>query len=683
MNARPLLAAALLAATLAPPLRGHGGNYRGPGDTVPSPGGRGCCLGLPVGTSGPHGPPAPKFGSGPGATGPGAWYAVERRLHWSLWWDRSRDAYVAQRLATVRSRRLRDPLAAFEDAFGLAAGRRLRAAHPSGPAAREIGAELESVLRSTAEPEIASSALVALARAVSGGPQRRVDEVRRTLVGFLSDGRETVGERAVLALGVLGDDGAVPLLAELVLDGSNARRVSGSRVSPRRRVFAAYALGLIAARTEDADVRRTIARTLLGVLGQGSGERPFAELQIAAVRALAAVPLEWEPSASDVDGVEGAASVDRASVLDALTAILGAPSAHRGAAGRVRAQTPIAMARLAGGGGSSPALRAYRARLASELIERARAAGETAAVRQSLVIALGWLGCADAPDAERIVSALEELSEDQTDAQVEHLALMALARIAACPGRAALSARIVECLERALVSDDGGRSSWAALALGVAGRAALDEGGSVSPRTRALLRRCFRHRCAPEFRGAYAVALGLIRDAGATPLLLNALEGYGAREHELRGHLCIALGLIGARSAGDALVEIVRRSMSATDLMRRAPLALALHGDPRGPEVLETALLDVEDHASLAAIAAGLGGLREPASVARLASLAAGETYEWFPAGKRGLVWAAVGSASGDASGWRRALFADGWNDAAGVDTLSHRETGTGVLDVL
>src|SRR6185503_15882982 len=98
---------------LEAPSFAHGGQYRGPGDTVPPGGGGGAGGGGPA-SAGPAGPaaPAPSAPGRPGAARPGAPTSAGARRGvtgsvdtgvdltlWTFWWEFNREPYLDLRTA--------------------------------------------------------------------------------------------------------------------------------------------------------------------------------------------------------------------------------------------------------------------------------------------------------------------------------------------------------------------------------------------------------------------------------------------------------------------------------------------------------------------------------------------------------------------------------------------------------
>ncbi|MEL6905667.1 MAG: HEAT repeat domain-containing protein, partial [Planctomycetota bacterium] len=497
-----------------------------------------------------------------------------------------------------------------------------------------------------------------------------------------------VAEAAALALGLLGDAEATNTLLGLALDDEEGRAHVGGPVPSRLRAFAAYALGLLGERTLDVDVRDAVRRGLLEVLERA----PSTELdvRVGAVRALAVVPFpRTEPAARS--RTAGVTRLDPATVVARLWRFVdedGSVPADRGSA-LLRAQIPIAASRIVmRGGPSTNAAERCRAWLVRESVVLARATGGAEEVRWSALIALGVL-CGDSADpiAREASAALFERACSPDDEQARCFASMALARAAARAGSAPEPLRLREEVERfllgAVTSEPLEVGAWSALGLGVLGRARLDAGGRVSNRTRRVLRSAFQERRSPAFRGAYALALGLVEDRGASGLLLDALRRIGRGQDALRGDICLALGLMRADDAADTLVELVGSSRYRVPLMRHAALGLALVGDPRAAGVLEARLTDAVGLASLTAIAAGIGGLSESTSVNRLLPRLRAEPANNRTGAVRPFVCAAIGIACdcGDVP-WR-AVYAAGWNHRASGTALVDLERATGLLDVL
>ena len=104
---------------------------------------------------------------------------------------------------------------------------------------------------------------------------------------FLRSANQYVSEKAVLALGIRGDDSFAPWLISILTDISQGRDLVGrSIVGDRIRAFAAYGLGLIGERTRDHSTKVAIYDALMAAL---PAERD--EVQAACLLSLGLLPM--------------------------------------------------------------------------------------------------------------------------------------------------------------------------------------------------------------------------------------------------------------------------------------------------------------------------------------------------------------------------------------------------------
>src|SRR5262249_21437809 len=116
--------------------------------------------------------------------------------------------------------------------------------------------------------ELTTAALIALGRTGDPLPADATRSLVPTLRARLGDPSQEISESAALALGILGDESGLDLLASLLADDAAARALlgGGRAVTARTRAFAAYSLGLIAEQARNNRTRQRAARALLAPL---------------------------------------------------------------------------------------------------------------------------------------------------------------------------------------------------------------------------------------------------------------------------------------------------------------------------------------------------------------------------------------------------------------------------------
>jgi len=508
------LRCAFVLCVLSPLLTAHGGSYQGPTSSAPGAGGGSGAPTIPTGGSGgisggsgassaptPSGAagsrtPATRGASGrsaTSATGGGLAPGLER---WEFWWQSRRDRFL----------HLRRRLDAGNPAPGSPAWFTARRG-PGTVATELIGRErvrdelLPALLELAAnakDGDILDSSLIALAR--SAGPAER-PVVHDTLVRLLAHPQRTVSAAAALALGILGGDAAREQLIPLLLDDSRGRQVVGGQpVDWFVRSFAALGLGLLG----DDPAREA----LLGLLAQ----LPDSERDLKA-SVLAALGLS-EPSPRMLYRTLGA--LRPLLVDEQLDPVL-------------RSYVPTSLAKACG--------RLALPDLTALLIDE----DTPHVVTQSTVIALGRVARLD--DAE-VVDALRATLLEHRDEPTRHFALITLAEMGARDREQRAGPESHVRLQRELQREiagkgrDRGHRSWGALAGAIYASVHLPARDRLLP----ALRDAFDDERDPSFRGAQALALGLLGDTQSAPEILKALDE--SQQDEFLGHAAMALGLL-------------------------------------------------------------------------------------------------------------------------------------------
>ncbi len=217
---------------------------------------------------------------------------------------------------------------------------------------------------------------------------------------------------------------------------------------------------------------------------------------------------------------------------------------------------------------------------------------------------------------------------------------------------------------------------WAGLAVGVMERAVVDGGGSTPLGVRESLRQLFVEARTPEDVGALAIAVGISRDTEALKPLLAQLGRVD--DANAQGYLCVALGLIDARSAAPRIEEIIQKSKFKPELLRQAAIGVGLLGDKDVVPSLVTMLQNAQGYSSQAAVASALGFIGDARSIDPLVAML--EKSD-LTAGARGFAAVALGIV-GDKEmlPWNAKISAN-INYVAATPTLTGQ--GLGILDIL
>ena len=466
---------------------------------------------------------------------------------WETWWGYHEAALLNLR-ARVDALRVRTP----SDEVGPRIPEALVAGHIVPALLAELGRDPGA--------ERTLAALTALARL---GP-RTLPEPHGTttelLTRLLGHKDRAVVESACLALGIVGDAAAVPVLVSLLRDDEVAQaRLGRGRVPEATRTNAVYALGVALAALGRVDVVRYAAHELVEVLADPESS---IDLCVAAVIALGECRSPEEPAPGEL-------------VDELLRRLLDGEEREQ-----VRAQAATSLGAL-----TARATNAVRGEVLAcllELLGDERAC--TPAIRQGIVLALGRL--ADSGGGEHEVAARRALCEvvAEGDRAARGLALVALAELGARPSREpgekglarlVASEREVETyLRRSLLESKGHLRAWAALALGLHGHALGKRGLALEEASRGALARLLASERSAEGAAALSIAAGLAGARGA----LAELEERAAEERD-PSYSSLALGFL--RDAQE--LERLRAEQRAVDhdylRLARVATARALLGD--------------------------------------------------------------------------------------------------------
>ncbi len=688
----PLVSFALLAG-LSLPCLGHGGAYRAPGDTVPggssssggTTGGGSGSTPTTGGTSTPGAPGQPSGGGaapGGGSSGSsgGGFSATPDLTRWQAWWGFNKDAFL-----DLKSRlHIADVLVGSDEAF---LGRPALARDELRPSPDDVFGKvvpaLLELLESERSNDILSGALVALAKIGDAPGENRI---AGRIAPFLADPNQELAETAAVALGILGNPAQVELLRAILegdLPGLRERGVElKSGPSERTRAFAAYGLGLVGHRN-DGPVRERIAGVLSRWMQRSAASTGQDDIPVACVVALGLVALPSDPFSAQPGGL--GAAPERVTSFEEQVQWMLALLERSEASTRVRAHVPIALARLlrAPQGKRSPLRKLALERLA---VRTGKHFDEHVDVRVGCVIALGQLATAGPEDAD-LRKRLMRVRDDLNEPGLGHFALISLGRASARPGLdaqpfAALeggSGNSREFLLEQLSGTNSATRCYAALALGLLERAADEAGQPRSEASFGALRRAFAEAKSPDEIGAYAIALGIARDKGASELLRQRFEKVS--DADARGHVAVALGLVGDRASIVRIQEVVAASRFQPELLRQAALALGLLGDKDVVPKLFDMLSRATSLSSQAAIASALGLIGDARSLDSLIAMTRGSEQRTDLA--RAFAAVALGMcADKESLPWNAKLATDA-NYRANTSTLYSPDTGTGILDIL
>lgn len=642
---------ALCVTVLSGLLLAHGGQYRGrlPADPPTWRPGSSTGGGIPF----PSGlPGATPGGGGGGPTGPttGASGPIDlgRSVHWSLWWEFNKDPFLQARGVA----RVNAPATGSDD-FYLGTRRRADRVDSLLPTEADcvdrIVPALAALLGRERNRDVQSATLIALGKV---GRDAEGIALEPLLAGAIARDDQEVRESAVLSLGIAGRAPALATLAALVRDDSIGRQLEQKeRVSQRTRAFAAYGLGLLAARSDDSLLLAEVQALLVGALqDQSSANR---ELHAAALTALGIL------------GLDPAVAPQKLLLWRTVELLLDYHAKELGAGDElVQAHAAVAVARLLGRGNSAAHQRAKRV-FADELMARQRRGN---ALLQSSALALGMLVEATAEDAE-FCNALQRWYDDGRDRLSRYLSVIALGRI----GGEANRAWLLRAYERGNKATD---RPWLALALGLWANGA-GEAGSRDLTLASRLIDDLADSASRDTQAALAVSVGLTGHPDALHALLGHLATSEAEE-QTAGYVAVGLALLGDRNAIPVLLPILERSERRPFLLQQTAIALGVLGDRLANDRLIEKIQRAESVAVLAALARAISQIGDRRAIAPLIAL-----LDDKEASKLSLAFVAAalgGIGDKDLLPWNLPLSVD-CNYATGMDTLTNGATG--VLDLL
>lgn len=610
------------------PPTGGGSGHSGPGDTVPGGGsGGGGGNKPPTSPPAPNAPPPGDSGGGqigaplaprtpppgvegvPGSPGeapppkPTTPPRTDTLNSWQTWWHYNRWAHLE-----VKGSALAD---SGSGGFFLGHGEKAQIA----PLLRATQNQIRDVVQPALVAALARGGhadfeiytLHALAK-VRGFPTPEGTPAFEVVVRpFLRSANQYVAEKAVLALGIRGEDVFLSMLVSILEDTSEGRDLVGrSLVGDRLRAFAAYGLGLLGERTRSNAVRVAVYDALMAAL---PAERD--EVQAACLLALGLVPMpNGDAFVEGGDVFRGKTLVDQ--VLTILAFFEDATQSHRS-----RSHAPNAMARLVA---DAPEL--LRGQVAyAMLVASGPHTQELREVQNAAVVALGDIGrSGPEPIDQEIRSHLERVAyKSSADRSTRYLAMVSLAEAAARRGLSEQPFAGLEATRRLFqrnLRSRGETQAWTGLALGILEEDAGARGEVASPDSGKALRAALEKTRSYEVAGALAIALGMVRDPEAAEVLLARMAEAG--DNYMRGYSALALGMIGVPAAVDPIRQLLAASTSQPFLVENASIALALLGDQETGTRLFSVLERSANPKVQSSVASAMGWIRDPRPIGDL-----------------------------------------------------------------
>jgi len=670
---------------------GHGGSYRGPGDTVPpgggggggggtgpsSPGPSGPSTGGPAGpsTPGPAGPGVPTGGPGGRPAGPatGGGSPGPDLTTWEFWWGFNKDQFLNLK-AHVHS----GGVSTGGDDFFAGLGTKDQAKNTLKPSEETIRAKVVPALKEALEKErnndIVTGAMIALGKIGDEKSEDGKSEFEPIIAKFLADANQEIAETAAVALGILANEASVQKLKNLALDTPDGRKLVGSsEVKYRTRAFATYGLGLIGARTGKNEVRQEITRILVEMLQ--APETSTRDIKVAAVIALGLTPIDVDPSEDPEGAADNAAS--RQSQLKYLERFYKDQKNHF----ITRSHIPTAMARLMTG---APAdLKDGMAALFLEALDKN--SKEKDEVRQSCVLALGMIGDSDTDKIDADIRAGLKRMSDDGDLQSKNFTNIAMAQVGGRPGKGADNEKgqkeAREFLLQQLNKGKGHMKPWAGIGVGVMEHGLTKSevaASSAGATAKESVRKALADAVSPDQVGAFSIGLGIAGDIEAKKLLQEKLTKTS--EPNTKGYVAIGLGLMDAREYVKDIQAIVMDSKYKPDLMKSAAIGLGLLGDKELVPELVKMLGEAKGQSSQAAIASALGFIGDSRSIDPLVAML--QKKDGITDSARGFAAVALGIvADKEPLPWNSKISTN-INYRANTTSLTG-DNGTGILDIL
>jgi len=673
---------------------GHGGTYRGPGDTVPPGGGGGGGGGGPS-TPGPSGPsaPGPSGPSTPGPAGPaapgnsgpkgpttaGSSGGADLTL-WQFWWGFNKDPYL-----NLRGHIHSDSTLTGSDDFFLGHGQKSQAKDSMAPSEEQIRGTivpaLIEALQNERQNDIVTGAMIALAKIGDEVTEDGTSPFEEIIRPFLNDANQEIAETAAVALGILGNPKSIDTLEHLLRDDATGRSLTGNEagVMYRTRAFAAFGLGQIGYYTEDPEVRKRIVGILWDICESPRGRTR--DVKVAALIAMGLVPLDIGPSAELAEGEEDPGPMAPQTRNEQVEYLLGFFSAENDKDKHflVRAHAPRAIVKLMEDIDDDELKNRVVEVIAPYVTKRGNVGVRE--LRQSASLAFGMLGDLDNDKADQTIREHLMDASGNADAQVKNFSVIAMGQVGGRPGQGEDPLAGAKDVRKYLLTQlSKGKTQvkpWAGLAIGVMERGMLDSNIEPSSSSLQALRLALQDTKTVIEVGAYAIACGIAGDTDSEKILLDKLDNMS--DDTVRGYVAVGLGLMNSVAAIEPIQEVVQKSQYRGELLKQAAIALGLLGDKTLVTQLVTMLEEAKTLTTQAAIASALGFIGDARSVDALVAMLKDQS-KTGPA--RGFAAVALGIvAEKEMLPWN-AKFSVDINYRANTTTLTGQE-GTGLLDIL
>ncbi len=636
----------------------HGGQYRGPEDTVPPDAGRGPGRGSGGGPRGPTTPgpaapgqPAPPRGGDSGGSrggvpgaGPttGRSYSIPEDFGtWQYWWEFNKDAYL-----DLKRHVFAGSVATGSIDVEVGRGADIAVTVSARPSATDLTTRvIPALLAGLDAPEsnrdVVSSCMVALAKI--GRDRRFLPLVAKKLASPDQEIRET----AAIALGISTLPEALDVLVDLAQDSVSGRKLAGrANVDARSRAFACYGCGLVAHATSDLEVKRRVFATMTTLLDDARVTR--GDIMIAALQAIGLLRGSGTSGGKDLD----------ADVTAYLTAFM--EREDKDASAVVRAHAVTALARFVG----REANAAIKARFVTLLH-----GASSAWIQQSATLALGVVATKDDAD---VCEALRESLIKAKDPQVKAFSAIALGQVGGAANR--------DCLRKAMAKSKSPMKAWTALGLAILVDTERRQGSALGTQRSIVsdLLREYRDAADPEIAAGIAIALGITRDRDAENDVFDGLLRF-RKNAASAGYHAVALGMMGSQGLKSDLRLLLERSVRDDVLFSRCAIALGLLGDKAVALDLVRRLHDEDNTVAVASsLSQALGFVGDRRSLDGLVSIVRDHRRPNIPRAFAAVALGLIGDK--EDLPWNSKIAAN-INYRANVPTLT--DGSSGVLDIL
>ena len=566
---------------------GHGGQYRGPNDTVPPN------LGGPGDTtppSNPNGPATPGPAGpttagpkGPGTAGPGSMgprgsttgglgrkrnAGGEGFERWEFWWEQNKESFL-----NLKNRLSQSGNVTGSAGFLSGRGRKDEASNSKRPTPEIIKSDILPTLKEALKEDnadILDSAVLALARVMRA---KDADLILEDMVTLLGSTYQTAQQSATLSLGVLGSPKAIPYLGDLMIDSSDGQKLVGrSKVPNLVRAFAALSLGLI-------NSPETVDRLFTVIQREKDSER---DLKGCAITALGLM----QDNERHEDIVNFLIKLMADTKMDPF----------------IKAGVPTALGMLGDPVALSTVVKTFKQDKLNDWMV------------QSCAIAMGQLATID--NSEVITLLMKYIEKGKND-QARHFSYIALGQIGArdkeLEKNMANHRKVANFLLKEIVKPSKvTHLPWAAISAAI--HAQKQEVFQADVIDKASEK--FIDSKNPSHKGAMAIALGLLNAKAHCDVLFKELKN--SKEKALKGYICVALGLMNYKTAAEDIRKIAATEIASFRLRLQSATSLGLMGDTEAVDVLIDALKKGSTLSVTSSAAQALGRIGDISAIAPL-----------------------------------------------------------------